>query len=78
MRVFPPNPFPTMQRNMLWRGVACVAIGAAVLIAPPFIPSPDLQAMVAGSAVVGWFAMALGVVLVVRQLVQGRNKGRRG
>ena len=67
-----------MQRNMLWRGVACVAIGAAVLIAPPFIPSPDLQAMVAGSAVVGWFAMALGVVLVVRQLVQGRNKGRRG
>ncbi len=65
-----------MQRNMLWRGVGCVAIGAAVLISPPFIPSPDLRAMVAGSAVAGWFAMALGVALVVWQLVQGRKKGR--
>ncbi|MES2184334.1 MAG: hypothetical protein V4505_07300 [Pseudomonadota bacterium] len=67
-----------MQRNMLLRGVGCVAIGAAVLVAPGFIPAPDLRAMVAGSAYVGWFAMALGVGMVAWHFYQRKaGSGRR-
>ncbi|MCS4510855.1 hypothetical protein [Xylophilus ampelinus] len=50
-------------RHLLLRGVACAAIGAAILVAPPYMRSEELRAAVEGSAMVGWLAIAIGIVL---------------
>ena len=39
-------------------------IGLGVLISPYFITSPGMQTLVAQSAVVGWFALVLGVAFL--------------
>ena len=46
------------------RGLACAAIGAAILVAPPYMRSDELRAAVQGSALVGWLAIAVGIALV--------------
>ena len=61
---------------MLERGVMCILIGAAVLIAPSFLQSPMWRDTVGGAHVVGWFAVLLGIALVVLELVQ-RVKGKK-
>jgi uncharacterized membrane protein HdeD (DUF308 family) len=62
---------------MLERGVMCILIGAAVLIAPNFLQSPTWRDMVGGAYLVGWFALVLGIALVVVDLVQrAKTKGR--
>jgi len=62
---------------MLERGILCILIGAAVLIAPHFLQSPAWRDTVGGAHVVGWFALALGVALVVVDLLQrAKTKGR--
>jgi uncharacterized membrane protein HdeD (DUF308 family) len=61
---------------MLERGVMCILIGAAVLIAPSFLQSPTWREMIGGAYVVGWFAVVLGIALVVVDLVQrAKSKG---
>ncbi|MDB5733040.1 MAG: hypothetical protein JWQ03_2935 [Variovorax sp.] len=64
-----PLPAP---RNplMLQRGLACIAIGAAVLLAPLFLKSPVYRDMIGGAHLVGWFAVVLGVALVAVDLVR--------
>ena len=47
-------------------------IGLAVLLAPYFSKSPELQAMLAGSALVGWFALVLGGALIGQYLLRRR------
>jgi hypothetical protein len=55
----------------------CILIGAAVLIAPRFLTSPHWRDMLAGAHVVGWFALVLGIALVVVDLAQrARGKAR--
>lgn len=55
----------------------CILIGAAVLIAPHFLTSPHWRDMLDGARVVGWFALVLGIALVVVDLVQrARSKAR--
>ncbi|KWT72472.1 hypothetical protein WDL1CHR_05813 [Variovorax sp. WDL1] len=55
----------------------CILIGAAVLIAPYFLTSPHWHEMIGGARVVGWFALVLGIALVVVDLVQrARSKAR--
>ena len=61
--------------QMLPRGIACIVIGLVVLLAPRFLQSQVYRDMFAGAAVVGWFAIALGVALAVVGLVK-RSKGR--
>lgn len=63
-----PLPTPPTRRHsnkanneLLFKGGLCIMIGLAVLISPYFIQSPGMQGMVAGAAVVGWFALVLGV-----------------
>jgi hypothetical protein len=46
-----------------------------VLLAPNFLQSPAYREMFAGAHVVGWFAIVLGVALVVVGLVK-RAKSR--
>ena len=60
---------------MFERGILCILIGAAVLIAPYFLQSPHWHDMVEGARVVGWFALALGIALVAVDLFQ-RAKGK--
>jgi len=62
---------------MLERGLLCILIGAAVLIAPYFLTSPQWRETIAGAHVVGWFGLVLGIALVVVDLVQrARGKAR--
>ena len=46
------------------KGILCLMIGLGVVVSPYFIKSPDMQSIVAQSAVVGWFALALGLALL--------------
>lgn len=62
-----------MKQNFLYRGIACIVIGAAVLIAPNFLSSPGLRETIGGSSLVGWFAIVLGAALVVVHLTR-RNR----
>lgn len=56
--------------QMLVRGIACIVIGAAVLLAPYFLQSPGYREMVGGARLAGWFGIVLGVALVVVDLVK--------
>jgi len=46
------------------KGILCIMIGLGVVLSPYFITSPGMQSIVAQSAVVGWFALALGLGFV--------------
>ena len=46
------------------KGILCIFIGLGVVVSPYFIKSPGMQNIVAQSAVVGWFALALGLAFV--------------
>jgi uncharacterized membrane protein HdeD (DUF308 family) len=66
-----------MPKHLLQRGIACIVIGLAVLLAPGFIAAPNLRATIAGASVVGWFGIVLGAVLVVvalRQRALGKKR----
>ena len=52
------------SNDLLLKGILCVLIGLGVLLSPSFITSPGMQGIVAKSAVVGWFALVLGVAFV--------------
>ncbi|GAB3470605.1 hypothetical protein GCM10011496_04040 [Polaromonas eurypsychrophila] len=63
-----PLPPPPTRRHsnkanneLLFKACLCVLIGLAVLVSPYFIKSPGMQGIVAGAALVGWFAMVLGL-----------------
>ena len=70
----PPTQLPTQKPNkklntkanneLAIKGMLCIMIGLGVVVAPYFIKSPGMQGIVAQSAVVGWFALALGVAFV--------------
>lgn len=66
---------PSRPLRTLERGILCLVIGAAVLLAPRFLQGSRWFEMVAGAYLVGWFALALGVALVGVGLFQ-RNKPR--
>ena len=51
------------NHELLFKGVLCMLIGLGVLLSPYFITSPGMQGIVAQSALVGWFALVLGVAL---------------
>jgi predicted phage tail protein len=66
---------PSRPLRTLERGILCLVIGAAVLLAPRFLQGTRWFEMVAGAYLVGWFALALGVALVGVGLFQ-RGKSR--
>lgn len=53
---------------MVERGILCVLIGAAVLVAPHFLGATGTRDMIAGASVVGWFAVVLGIALIAVDL----------
>ena len=52
------------NNELMLKGVLCTLIGLGVLVTPYFITSPGMQSIVAQSAVVGWFALVLGLAFV--------------
>ena len=62
------------QKDLLFKGVALVVIGLAVLVSPAFIQSPGFQQAVAGSSLVGWFSLVLGIVLLTQWAVRRGRK----
>lgn len=66
---------PKRQLRPLERGILCFVIGAAVLLGPRFLQGTRWFEMVAGAYLVGWFALVLGVVLIVVELLKlGRKR----
>lgn len=67
-----PSPTPSSstrtrrQNEWLFKGLLCALIGLGVLLAPYFITSPGMQGIVGQSSAVGWFALILGLALMVR------------
>ncbi|MBC7394757.1 hypothetical protein H7F36_13035 [Variovorax sp. PAMC28562] len=70
------NKAPERAPRMVERGILCVLIGAAVLLAPRFLPPSNLMNTVAGASVVGWFAVVLGATLIVVDLIS-RSRHRK-
>ncbi|MGB4118244.1 MAG: hypothetical protein WBK51_17010 [Polaromonas sp.] len=61
----PMNKLNAKANNELAiKGILCIMIGLGVVVSPYFISSPGMQSIVAQSAVVGWFALALGLAFV--------------
>jgi uncharacterized membrane protein HdeD (DUF308 family) len=58
--------------ELLQKGILIAFIGLAVLLAPYFIKSPEMQTIVAGSYLVGWFALVLGGALAVQAILRRR------
>lgn len=61
---------PSRTPRMVERGILCVLIGAVVLLAPRFLPASGTRDMMAGAALVGWFAVVLGIALVAVDLLK--------
>lgn len=62
-----------MNHNFLFRGIACIVIGCAVLLAPQFLNSPGLRETVGNSSLAGWIAIVVGAALMVLHFVRKRR-----
>ncbi|MDA7417399.1 hypothetical protein PGB34_13600 [Xenophilus arseniciresistens] len=60
--------------QMLLRGMACALIGVAVLLGPYVMRSAGWREMLASAQTVGWFALVLGVALMVVALVRKKPR----
>ncbi len=50
--------------DLLIKGVLCALIGVGVLASPYFLASPGARGILAQAALVGWFALVLGLAFV--------------
>lgn len=64
------------DHDLLYKGILCALIGLAVLIAPAFMASPGMKAVVAGSSLVGWFALVLGGAFIGQYALRRRAAGK--
>ena len=58
------------DRDLLFKGVLCAAIGLAVVFGPSFMADSPLRQMVGQSTLVGWFALVLGAAFIAQFLWQ--------
>jgi hypothetical protein len=55
---------PQAGRDLLIKGLMLVFIGGGVLLAPLVVHNPATVQAVGGAALVGWFALVLGVAFL--------------
>ncbi|MEP6790204.1 MAG: hypothetical protein ABI907_02470 [Ramlibacter sp.] len=56
----PRDPAQALK-DLLFKGMVLMLIGAIVLIAPAFMGGSGFRQAIAGSSLVGWFALILGI-----------------
>ena len=76
-----PDRTPTARQRkadqeLLFKGVTCALIGLIVLLAPYFARSGSVREMMHQAAVVGWFALVLGVAFLVQYGLRQRAAQR--
>ena len=68
------KPLPPIDHKanneLLFKGLLCVAIGLAVLIAPAFMAATDMRSVIANASTVGWFSLILGGAFTAKALVR--------
>lgn len=63
----PPTPHRRKaDQETLFKGVTCALIGLVILLAPYIARSDSVREMMGQAALVGWFALALGIAFVVQ------------
>lgn len=63
------------DQDLLFKGLVITLIGAGILLGALYARSPSVQELLAGSRVVGWFALVLGLALLGRYYLRRRRGG---
>ena len=64
------------EADLAWKGGLCCVIGLAVLLGPQFMPPSGMRDTIAQSAIVGWFALVLGLAFIGHYLWRRRSGAR--
>jgi uncharacterized membrane protein HdeD (DUF308 family) len=80
-----PAPIDTPRRattskadkEVLFKGVTCALIGLVILLAPYVARSTGVRELMAQAALVGWFALVLGIAFGVQYGLRRAKAGRR-
>jgi len=62
------------DQELLFKGVAIALIGVVILLGPHFARSPAVQELLTGGAVVGWFALVLGIAFLGQYFLRRRAR----
>lgn len=62
------------DQELLFKGIAIALIGVVILLGSYFARSPTVQEMLTGGAVVGWFALVLGVAFLGQYFLRRRAR----
>lgn len=54
------TPVSKADKELLFKGVLCLLIGAILLLAPYLARSASVRELMASASAVGWFALTLG------------------
>ena len=54
------------RKDLLIKGLILCFIGLIVLVSPAFVHAPGFLEAVAGSSVVGWFSLVLGIAFLAQ------------
>jgi len=61
------------EQDLLFKGIVIALIGVVVLLGPYFSRSPAVQELLRGAALVGWFALVLGVAFLGQYFLRRRR-----
>ena len=82
-----PAPTPTprnaashqaskVDKELLFKGVTCALIGLVILLAPFVARSASVRELMGQAALVGWFALVLGIAFGVQYGLRRAKAGR--
>lgn len=74
----PSAPRAKADQEILVKGVTCALIGLVILLAPYIARSDSVRELMGQAAVVGWFALVLGLAFMVQWAVRRARRLRDG